>query len=294
MRILVFGASGFVGRHVLDRLAANHEVAGVVRKNDQNSPNLLVADLTIVSQVEAAIAEFKPEVIVNCAGLFAADQNVSLNKVFTGNIFEAAYQAGGVRRIVICSSASVYGVVGQSERATQEDDKLAATADYGVSKIEEEQTARQLGEQYGIQPIMARIFNSIGTGSNPKLLLPNLLRQVQDIKAGNSDTIEVSRLDALRDYVNVEDVAIAFEHLATGRPKFDTYNIGSGQPTSTRQLIETIIDLIDPSLQPKLIEKLDSPEPVSACKADTSRLKEDFGWQPTHSLKETIKEIASA
>lgn len=294
MRILVFGVSGFVGSHVFDKLKDKHLVFGVARKNISDRENVLVADLTKIDQVEKVIKIAKPEVIITCAGLFGRDQDVNLNKVFTGNIFKAANKVGGVKRIVISSSAAVYGVVGGGNKPISETCLLSAKSDYAVSKVDEENVSRELGSLYNIEPVIARIFNPIGKGSNPKQLTPNLLKQVNEVGRGRLDTIEVARLDAKRDFIDISDVATAFEVLATKKLKHDTYNIGSGETTTIEELIKIILGVVAPNSEPKLIQTSDSPEPLFASRADTTRLSEEFGWRVARSLNQSIKEMNSA
>ncbi len=294
MKILVFGASGFVGRHVADCLLQHHEVVGVSRTVSEKSKHVDTADLTNPGDVKRVIQAHKPEVIVNCAGLFARDQDVSLNKVFTANILDAAHEVGGVRRLVICSSAAVYGEVTDWKRPIMEDDPLRGTSDYALSKIDEEHVAHTKGKGYNIETVAARIFNAIGPDANTKLLAPNILRQVRDVRAGVNNEVHVSRLDAMRDFIDIADVVRAFELLTTEKLKHDTYNIGSGHTVTIGDFVEEMCEVIAPGKHPSIVESSEKPEPLLACRADTSRLFAEFRWQAKIPLQETIKEMNHA
>lgn len=293
MRILVFGVSGFVGKHVYDRLQNAHEVYGVARRVEVGDTRTLIADLTDTNQVVSVLKKTKPQVVMNCAGLFTNDQDVSQNKVFTKNILDAASQARSVKRMIFCSSASVYGVINDPSVPVIESAQLNATSDYGISKIEEEETAKDLGSKYGIETVAARIFNPIGVGANPRLLVPSLLRQVEEISSGQRTKIEVSRLDAKRDFVDIQDVARAFEILATSHLKYHIFNIGSGKTTTIAELLDTILEEKFPNKNVGVAQMADQPELVVACKADISRLHE-LGWSPEISLDQSIKEMMNA
>ena len=265
-----------------------------MRVRDDNSDHTLTADLTNLKDVTRVVRIVSPDVVLSCAGVVANDETAQLNTVFTENILEAVHVTGARARVIICGSAGVYGRVNEEDLPVSEETELGADSGYGLSKLQEEERARELAATYSIPLVVARIFNPVGAGMHPRLLLPQLIGQIQDILSDNRQAVEIGRLDACRDYVSVKDVATALALLASSRPKYDTYNIGSGQRTSNQQLVQLVVEALAPGQDITVNELSEAAEPLVACQADIRRMKDEFGWGPSQTLEDTIKEIVYA
>jgi nucleoside-diphosphate-sugar epimerase len=294
MKILLLGANGFLGAQVKSRLAWQHEVfSGQLEEGgDDHTCHVNLLDQSTIAN---AILEVKPDAIVNCAGIVENTEKAALNVTFTSNLLEAAVRSGlSFKRIIVTGSAGEYGVVKPKELPVSEDIPLRADSHYGLSKIEEEQIALKYREQHGLPVVIARVFNPIGSGMHPRMLIPGIIRQIHEIEAGERATIEVSRLDAKRDYIGVKDVASAYAALINGHPAHPVYNIGSGQSTSNQELIEFMLKDSKLKDRPKLVETSDHEEPLYAIQADITRIQGELGWKPEHTIAETVKEIFDA
>lgn len=285
MKVAVFGADGFIGGAVAHEVASSgHEVL-----KGRDTDNNLV-DLLNEEAVKKYLQDNKPEVIINCAGVVDPSGDFSDNVRFTRNIIiGASFAKLALKGIIISGSAGEYGVV--RELPVSEDTALLGDSPYALSKIEEEQTALRLGQQHKIPVTVARVFNPIGPGMKERFLVPNLWGQIQSIEKGENDHIEISRLDAKRDYISVYDIATAYRCIAEGTPSQEVYNIGTGISTSNEELFNLLLENSKLETRPKIIETSDSPEPQIASQADISRISMEFQWQPKHGLKETIRRI---
>jgi len=293
-KILVIGSSGFLGHNVGEYLSKEpyFEVYRTSRDELQPNPRSYYMDLSDVASINSVINEVGPSVVINCAGIVGTVDDTEINALFTSNLLESlATAAKPVKRIIISGSAAEYGYVKQEDLPIGEMTKLAASQGYGLSKVKEEMRALDLAEAYKLPVVVARIFNPIGPGMGEKFLVSSVLRQINSIVEGKKDSVEVSRLDSYRDYIAVEDVARAFKKIVLGVPRHNIYNIGSGEATSNKELIESIIrsTVIDKSI--KLVETSDIVEPLVASKADIGRMQSDFDWVPTVPLKEAINRI---
>lgn len=291
MKVLVIGADGFVGRNTVKELRkdASLDVVTASRKGTED----LVVDLSDYSSVEAAIKSAEPGVIVNCAGVVANNKNAFKNGEFCRNLFEAIVARGALYpRVIIAGSAAEYGVV-ERPGPVNEDTPLNATSDYGKSKIEEEVIARKYAEAYGIDLVVARIFNPIGPDMGDKFLLTSLLKQIDEYRDGNAANISVSRLDAMRDYIDMRDLASAIHHFVTidNIDHHIVQNVGSGVSTSNGEILENILRLVELDEKPTIIETRTEPEPLYASCADISRIKSEYNWEPKYDLVSTIEEI---
>lgn len=292
MRVLVFGADGFIGSNVCAELDKNHEVFRAIGNSGKTGQNIEKVDLTDTSSIYKVISEFKPQAIINCAGIVGSGSNVDLNITFTKNIIEQASLAGGVEKVVISGSAGEYGRVNPNDNPVNENLTLKADAGYGLSKVLEERTAIELRDKTNIDVIVLRIFNPIGLNMANRFLLTNLMAQIEEVKAGTKQVIELSRLDAKRDYVAVYDIATAFKSVIENKLNYFIYNVGSGISTTNGELLQLLIknSKVDTSLF-SVKETSEIPEPIVANMADISRITKDTGWKLTVKIEDLIKEI---
>lgn len=292
MKILIFGADGFVGRNVYNAVQNDKSLEAISASRSGSSDYAI--DLLDRKSIQLVLEAVKPTVIVNCAGIVVNSSDAFNNVEFCRNIFEAVIASkASYKKIIITGSAAEYGVVDDIGRPVKEDDPLRATNDYGTSKIQEVVLAEDYAEKYGLDVTVARIFNPIGPGMAQKFLLTNLLSQIREIQQGKAETITVSRLDSMRDYIDVRDVAsaiLAFITEDTGKHHI-VQNIGSGKATSTKGLIDGILKQVDLDVEPTIIEAQGTPEPSYAAIADISRITAEFGWTPHYELKTTIEDI---
>ena len=293
MNVLVLGAGGFVGRNVLEAIKADPRLTVASGSRVERADYRI--DLLDRGSILDALDKFRPDVIINCAGIVANTDQAYKNVEFCRNIFEAIISHGGpFPKVVISGSAAVYGEVKDAKASVVETTPLRAISDYGKSKIEEESQALEYAKARGIDVVVARIFNPIGPGMGEKFLLTNLLNQLHEVKAGIKNEITVSRHDSLRDYIDVRDVASAIYLLATAKTGHDVYNVGSGNATSNGELIDRLLNHVELGEKPTIIETRDTAEPAYAARADIARLQSDFGWKPKYSIDDTVEDTVNA
>ena len=293
MKILVIGADGFIGRAVTLMLSNEHEVFEGTRTGGNLAKSVKV-DLMDKPAIARTLDSVKPEIIINCAGVVENSDKAKLNVEFTKNLLQSASDSGlSFKKIFISGSASEYGAVRPQDIPVKESTALNPNTSYGKNKAEEVKLALSY-RQAGLPVVVGRIFNPIGAGMHPRFLIPSLLTQLVKFKEGKPGSIEVSRLDSRRDYINVKDVASAIKVLSEKTTKFDVYNIGSAQSTSNRELITMLVKELKLDKMPDVIETSPEPEPLVANQADISRIKTDLGWEPMRTIEETIEEIINA
>jgi nucleoside-diphosphate-sugar epimerase len=297
-KVLIIGSGGFIGGAVKSLLSNDFQVYGAHSSpGSYSEKDSIYIDLLKPATIEEALRKIQPQVIINCSGIVENSEKAMLNPVFSENLLKEVVKAKlRPERIIISGSAAEYGVVDKSNIPVSEDAPLNANAGYGLSKLQETRLALKIGQEHDLPVVIARIFNPIGKGMHSRFLIPKIILQVQEFADGKREVIEVSRLDSKRDYINVEDVALAIKALAKSPPKklsHDVYNIGSGKSTSNGELIELVIKNSSVKKQPKVIETSQDEEPLVAIQADISRLKNEFGWSPIKSIDETVREIVN-
>ncbi|MBA3758514.1 GDP-mannose 4,6-dehydratase [Candidatus Saccharibacteria bacterium] len=294
MRVLVLGSDGFFGRNIVAALAGSHEVIKGTRRPDVSEGQHYI-ELSKPDNIVAALNELQPDAIVNNAGVVENSDKALMNPVMTTNLLEAVVKIGlQPKRIIIYGSAAEYGIVTEKDIPVKEDTPLNPFTTYGKSKVQETAASLKFRKVYNLPVTIARIFNPIGVGMGPRFLISGVLRQFHGIKAGTREAIEVSRLDAKRDYCHILDAAQAVKLLIEGQPKEAIYNISSGVSTSNGEIIELILAYSKLEQRPDIIETAPEPEPLLATQADISRIREEFGWETKRSVEETVQEIIDA
>ena len=287
MRVFVTGGSGFVGTHLLAHLAANGD--------EVEAP---LTDVTDVDAITAALATMPggpPEAIYHLAGQADVGRSwtdVSLtwavNAMGTVNLLEAARAVAPAARIVVVSSAEVYGRVPPEGLPIREDRPTASSSPYGASKIAAENAARFASENFGQRIIVARPFNHLGVGQSPGFILPAVARQIVEAERSHSSVIMLGNLDARRDMTSVEDVVRAYRLLATRGVDGETYNVCSDTTVTMQELVERMLALAFKPLTVELDETRLRPSDIAVQCGDSSKLRRDTGWSPESELDDVL------
>ena len=288
MKILILGADGFIGRHATQALtSAGHEVCRSTY--DGALDKRYKIDLNSVEDVSRVLVETGPDVIVNCAGIVDNSEKAALNVVFTENIYKAiATTKQPVKKVIVTGSAAEYGFF-EEQVPVPETAPIQPGSIYGTYKAEETRRALELGRELGVNTVIARLFNPLGANMHPRMLLPNLIGQTKDIQRGIRSTLELSRLDAIRDYIDVRDIAEAYRLLVEKDVENGAYNVGSGVATSNKGLVDLLLSVSGLPGATPVQETSAEPEKLAACQADITRIHQQTSWDPVYSLKDTIE-----
>ncbi len=286
MRLLLFGATGFIGRHVRER-AVSARVMTVSRTRDAADVCL---DLASAAPVDVAtlLDETAPDAVINCFGATRGDpaDMVAGNVVAVSNLVRglAATRKAGIR-LVHLGSAAEYGVVPVGTPIT-EAARPNPVGPYGVSKL----AGTEIIRTSWLDAVVLRVFNPVGPGLPPSTLPGRVAAELQQ----PGDEIRVGSLAAYRDFVDVRDVAdAAFAAACTPGPLPPVLNVGSGRATSLRELVNTLVRIS--GADRRVVESIpagsDRSSGVRWQQSHVGAIGHALGWLPATGLATSLRDL---
>jgi GDP-4-dehydro-6-deoxy-D-mannose reductase len=299
-KVLVTGANGFVGQHLVKELAENGiTVVGVGGQTGatEKSPHIseyMVLDLNDAEAVKQI--DFKDiDGVIHLAALATVTGSfenpmayITTNIGLETNLYEAALAQDAKPTFLIVSSGTLYDP--KAPVPTTEDSRTIPSSPYAVSKLGQEQMAHYYGLR-GFVSIVARPFNHIGPGQNPGLLVPDIAQQIIACENGKASEISVGNLDSKRDYTDVRDIVRAYRLLLEKGTSGETYNICSGKAVSGHDIVAGLMEAAGSHAPLKEDPAKMRPADNPLLYGDSSKLSEATGWKPEIPLETTLKDV---
>jgi GDP-4-dehydro-6-deoxy-D-mannose reductase len=308
VRLLVTGARGFVGSHLIELLRREEPattVHGIVspRGSLPAAPapgaRLFEADLDDPAAVAAVVAEARPDAIVHLAGQSSVQQSwldpggtLRTNVLGVVHVLDAARQAGLRPAVLVVGSAEEYGAVAEAELPIRETAPLRPASPYAVSKAAQGALALLYGPAGGMRVVLTRTFHHTGPGRGEAFAESSFARQIAEIERGlRPPLIEVGNLDAVRDFTDVRDVVRAYRLLVEKGEAGQVYNVCSGRPRAIREMLEILLGAstarVEVRVDPARLRQAD----VKAQVGDPSRLLAATGWEPRIPLERSLGDL---
>ena len=297
--ILVTGAAGFAGSHLLDRLTADRPVVAWHRNGAPPSSGAHVAwqkvDVLDRISVADAIARVRPTTVYHCAGAAHVGRawddttpTFEVNVLGTHHLLEALRRAGANAVVLIPSSAMVYR---PSASPLAEDAALVPPNPYGLSKLAQELLASHASLD-GLDIRIARSFNHVGPRQAPAFAASGFARQIAEIEAARRPPeIVVGNLDAEREATDVRDTVRAYEAIAERGPKRSVYNVCSGTPYRVGDILERLVARSRARVSIRVDPARLRPNDIPRLIGDPSRIERDLHWKPAIPLDQTLDDL---
>jgi UDP-glucose 4-epimerase len=291
-RILVTGASGFVGTAVVNQLVTQDRDIAVLLRNstDPRQRNsipdwvtVIKGDLLDLNPVADQISSFAPEAVIHLAwgGVSGAERN---NPAQTANVFasldlyRAAAEAGMFRFVGLGSQAEY----GPCPARVDETVPSRPTTVYGAAKLATFHLLDRIAATEGISFGWLRLFSAYGPADDPERLVPHVILR---LLAGLSPSL--TRCEQMWDYIYVDDVAAAIV-AAVDSDSRGAFNLGAGQAYRLVDIVTRIRDMIDGSPPLRFGAMPYRPDQVMHLEADIARLTAASGWAPKVSIEDGL------
>lgn len=298
--MLVTGAAGFAGGHLLEALRADADVVAWSRaETPARSPagvRWQHVDLLDGSRVRQAIADLRPARVYHLAGATQVAQSwqraaetLAANVLATHHLFDALRRTGDACRVLVTGSATVYA---SSPTPIGEDSLLEPSSPYAVSKLAQERLAARAAAEDGVEVVLTRSFNHTGPRQTPDFVAPSMARQIVRIERGEIEpVIRVGNLEARRDLTDVRDTVRAYVLLMERGAAGTVYNVATGAAKPIRAILEGLIALSRVAVAVEQDPALLRPSDTPILAGDASRLQAATGWTPQISFEQTLQDL---
>jgi GDP-4-dehydro-6-deoxy-D-mannose reductase len=308
MRVLITGATGFVGGYLAEALLARGqvEVFGVARHSNwpaewqhlSGKVRLQACDLAVEGAIERVLQEVQPEHIYHLAGYAHVGRSFHEpraawegNLTGTLRLYEGVVRWGGRPRILFVGSGLIYGDPEVPDQPLDERGPLRPASPYAASKAAADLASYQHWRALGMDIVRVRPFNHIGPRQSPQYAVASFAQQIAAIAEGRrAARMETGDLGSRRDLTDVRDMVGAYILLVERGRAGEVYNAGSGEAHTMEAVLSRLRALAEVPIEirQQVVERR-ATDTASLC-ADARKLRREVGWSPRFSLDQTLKD----
>lgn len=308
-KALITGISGFAGSFLAEHLILDRHISvsgtyllekGLLNlENIRKKVNLVKLDLQDAGKVYNLIKEMMPDYIFHLAALTSPKDSFEHPiETFENNIGVQLSLLEAVRktklfntRILVVSSAEIYGAVEEKDLPIDEETKLMPTSPYAVSKLTQDFLGLQYFLSQNLKIIRVRPFNHIGPRQSSHFAVASFAKKIAEIEKKKAEPILlVGNLESKRDFTDVRDMVRAYVLAIDKGKEGDVYNIGSGKSYKISDVLSKLLSMSHARITVKedksLLRPVDNPELI----CDRTKFTNLTNWEPTISIEATLKD----
>lgn len=300
--VLITGAAGFVGSHLIELLAREDvDIVGWKRPGTEplvSSPRVtwVIVEMHDATAVAAAVKAANPSAVYHLAGAaHVGDSWHYTHETFAGNVLATQHLFEGLRaaalrpRVLITGSATIYKPI---DRPINELDEISPNSPYATSKLAQEMLSQRAWEDDGLPVLIARAFNHVGPRQAPSFVAPGIARQIALIEAGKMPPVlSMGNLSPKRDITDVRDTVRAYRAMMESAHPGVPYNVCAGQPVAIHELVDLFRSRARVPIEIEQDAAKFRPNDTPLLAGDASKLKADTGWSPRIPLQQTVDDL---
>lgn len=308
-KVLITGITGFAGSHLAEYLINNkdYKISGnyLVDQSLRNISNIkdkvdfFKINLINFDETRSLIKSVEPDFIYHLAALTSPGdsfknpaETFANNATAQINLLEAVREIGlNDSRILIISSADIYGKVSPADLPISEKTNFMPTNPYAVSKIAQDFLGLQYFLSYNLKITRVRPFNHIGPRQSPNFVVSSFAKRIAEIEKSEGETVlKVGNLETKRDFTDVRDIVRGYSlALEKGEPG-EVYNLGSGVSYKIEDILHKLLSFSNKKIKVEADDSLIRPSDAPELLCDNKKFKELTGWEPAFHIDETLKE----
>jgi GDP-4-dehydro-6-deoxy-D-mannose reductase len=302
--ILVTGAAGFAGSHLLDRLEPGDRPVVAWRRPGERPPapptgtraSWHELDLLDAAAVRRAVEDARPAVVYHLAGIAhvggswdRARLTLEVNVLGTYHLLSALARLDARPRVLVTGSALVYK---DHDRAIAESDAIGPGSPYGLSKLAQEMTGAHAADELGLPVLLTRPFNHIGPRQDPSFFTASVARQIAQIERGLIEPVlTVGNLEGRRDLTDVRDTVRAYQAIAERGAAGQVYNVCAGQAYRIGDILDWLLAKASVPIEVRPDPARFRPHDSPLVLGDRSRLTNELGWVPSIPMDQTLSDL---
>jgi len=307
IRVLITGATGFVGGHLIRALEEEgpsaFEIFGTTYPDapPPSGNKLFFLDLRSEKDVIKIVGEIRPDWIFHLAAISNVrrswqmrSETIETNVLGTHNLLEAVRQTTPAARVLFISSSDVYGVAASPNEILKEDTPLQIVSPYAYSKAAAEMLCSFYEKIENIDIVIARPFHHTGPGQTEDFVCSDWARQVALIEKGDrAPILKVGNLDLRRDFSDVRDVVRAYVLLLRKGRRGEPYNICLGKAIALREILDflrgeaAVSSPMSIEVDLAKLRKIDMPVQMGS----NRKISEETGWSPEIPIEQTLRDL---
>jgi GDP-4-dehydro-6-deoxy-D-mannose reductase len=295
-RILITGATGFVGPYVQTACAQAFAGAKIVRGG---------ADITDRAAVNAMIAGVLPDVVIHLAGIASVpvarsdpDHAFAVNVSGTLNLAHALLESRPAALLINAGSSDCYGDSFRAGVPLDETAALAPLNTYAASKAAADLALGALAAEAGLRLVRLRSFNHTGPGQSTAYVIPAFAAQIADIKAGKQPpVINVGDLTAERDFLDVRDISAAFTCVIAKAEALEpgaVFNLASGTARRVGDILNMLIAASGMDIEVRPDPERMRPVDIPRASGSTAKALRLLGWAPAIPFETTLSDVLAS
>ena len=285
-KILITGATGFIGSHLIPELSQNHKIVGISKNKIKSFKNFTSSSLDITKS-NLRIKNDYSDIIHMAAHSDVTYCNLNPTKCYELNVKSTQKMLEIARKndsnFIFLSSSHVYG--NSIRQPILENSSCNPSTHYASSKKMSEILCETYAKTYGLDIKIARLFSVYGPKSPKPNIIFNIINQMS-----NNSKITLGNTYPKRDFIFISDVIAGLIKILNSKKKeFQVYNIGSGKSTSIEDLVKNCFTVSNKKLKIVSSKERRRKNEIKDVRANISKMKKEFNWKPEISLKKGLE-----